>query len=134
MTVSPDWTPPPPPEQAGNGKRPIRTGRVLAGIGIAIAGHLLTILIGWIVSLFYQSPSGGNDTAVLNYLFVAGAGQVILAIAALTVGIILTVKGRDGGVGVGILIGWAIGLIITPVVGFGVCVLVINSGGGGLFG
>src|SRR5262245_36803936 len=112
MTVSADWTPPPPPGPAGDGKVPIRAGRVWVGIGIAMSGHLLTILIGWLAGFF--SGSGG-DEAALNFLFVAGIGQVILAIVALTAGITKTVRGRDGGVGVGIIIGWAVGLIISPI-------------------
>lgn len=133
MTVNPDWTPPPPPDPSG--KRPIRPGRVWIGIGIAMGGHLLTILIGWIASLIFSSPGGGGEPAVLNFLFIAGAGQVVLAIAALIVGIVLIVKGRDGGIGVGIIIGWAVGLIISPILGFGVCVSLVNSGdGGGMFG
>lgn len=126
MTVNPDWTPPPPPQQAG--KLPTRPGRIWIGIGISVAGHLLTILIGWIVAV---SISGEE---VVNFIFVAGAGQLVLAIAALTVGIILIVKGRDGGIGVGIVIGWAVGLIISPVVGFGVCVALINNGNGAVIG
>ena len=128
MTVSPDWTPPPPPEQAGSGKRPIRPARVWLGIGIALGAHLFTILIGWLAALLFS----GED--VVLFLFVSGAAQILLAIAALVVGIILVVKARDGGVGVGIIIGWAVGLIISPIVGFGVCVSLVNSGSGGMFG
>ncbi|HZM79067.1 MAG TPA: hypothetical protein VFC19_25335 [Candidatus Limnocylindrales bacterium] len=130
MTVSPDWTPPPPPppDPGGSGRRPIRPGRVWTGIGIALGGHLLTILIGWLVAILISGEQ------VLNFLLVATAGQILLAIAALVVGIILTVKGQDGGIGVGLLIGWAVGLIISPVIGFGVCVSLSNSGSGGLFG
>jgi hypothetical protein len=124
MTVSPDWTPPPPPDPGvGGGKRPIRTGRVWAGIGIAIGAHLLTILIGWIAALLLSGEK------VVNFLFVTGAAQVLLAIAALATGITLIVKGRDGGIGVGIVIGWAVGLIISPVIGFGVCVTLVNNNG-----
>jgi hypothetical protein len=133
MTVNPYWTPPPPPpEPAGSGKRPIQTRRVWAGIGIALGGHLLTILIGWLASLIFSSAGESRETQALNFVFIAGAAQVVLAIAALVVGIILAVKGRDGGIGVGIIIGWAVGLIISPVVGFGVCVAIIN--GSGAFG
>lgn len=130
MTISPDWTPPPPPppDPAGSGKRPIRTGRIWAGIGIAVGAHLFTILVGWIAALLISGEK------VVNFLLVTGAAQVVLAIAALAVGITLIVKGRDGGIGVGIVIGWAVGLIISPVIGFGVCVTLVNSGNGGTFG
>jgi hypothetical protein len=60
---------------------------------------------------------------------VALIGQAVLAIAALTAGIILAVRGRDGGIGAGILIGWAVGLIIGPPLGFGICVTLLNTGG-----
>jgi hypothetical protein len=124
MTVSPDWTPPPPPQASG--RRPIRPGRIWVGIGAALGGHLLTILIAWIVAL------GVSGEKPVNFLFVAGIGQVVLAIAALAIGITSTVRARDGGIGVGIIIGWAIGLIISPVIGFGVCVSLVN--GDGTFG
>jgi len=124
MTVSPDWTPPPPPEASG--RRPIRPGLLWIGVGIALGGHLLTILIGWLVAL---NVSG---EAPVNFLYVAGIGQVVLAVAALAYGITATVRARDGGIGVGIIIGWAIGLIISPVVGFGVCISLVD--GNGTFG
>jgi hypothetical protein len=102
---------------------------VWLGIGIAFAGHLLTILIGWILAVVMSGES------VALFLFVAAIGQIVVAIAALVVGIILVVRGQDGGVGVGLIIGWSIGLIITPIIGFGVCVALVNStDGGGVFG
>ncbi|WP_162907870.1 hypothetical protein [Allorhizocola rhizosphaerae] len=97
------------------------------GIGLALLGHALTIVIPWGVAMVVSGE------AAANFLVGALIGQAILLIVALAVGITLAVK-RDGGVGVGLLIGWAIGLIISPVVGFGVCVALINQSGGGLFG
>ena len=47
-------------------------------------------------------------------------GQAVVFLGCLVTGIILTVK-HDGGIGVGLLIGWAIGVIVAPIVGFGVC-------------
>lgn len=123
MTVSPDWTPPPPPQNTGDGKRPIRPGRMWTGIGAALGGHLLTIIIGWIVALTISGEPA------FTFLFVGGIGQVVLAVAALVTGIILAVKGRDGGLGLGIIIGWAVGMIISPVVGFGVCVSLVDAQG-----
>jgi hypothetical protein len=127
MTVSPNWTPPP-PEPAGETRRPIRTGRLWAGIGVTMAAHLLTIIIGW-GSAFLIS----GEPAV-TFLLIVGIGQLLLAIAAVTYGIVQTVRARDGGVGAGVIIGWAIGLIISPFIGFGVCVSLVNSDSGGMFG
>jgi hypothetical protein len=132
MMVGPDSTPPPPPEQAD--KHPIRPRRIWTGIGVALSGHLLTILIGAFASLIFSSPGGGGEVAVLNFVFIAVIGQVILAIAALGIGIFRMVKGQDGGVGVGIIVGWAVGLIISPVVAFGVGVSLVNSSTGGMLG
>ncbi len=97
------------------------------GIGIAALGHLLTIVIPWGAALAMSGEAAGN------FLALALIGQVILMIGVLAVGITLAVK-RDGGVGVGLLIGWAVGLLISPIVGFGVCVSLINQSGGGPFG
>ncbi|HEX6684819.1 MAG TPA: hypothetical protein VF062_18585 [Candidatus Limnocylindrales bacterium] len=122
MTVSPNWTPPEPPRPA-DGKQPIRPGRMWTGIGLALGAHLLTILVGWIVALTMSGE------AAFTFLTVAAIGQVVLAIAALVAGTILAVRGRDGGIGLGIIIGWAVGMIISPVIGFGVCVSLVDSQG-----
>jgi hypothetical protein len=106
-------------------KRPIQAKRILAGIGIAFGGHLLTILVPWAVAAVVKP---GSIDVASTFLMLALIGQVVLAIAALATGITLAVK-RDGGIGVGILIGWAIGLIISPILGFGVCVSLINNNG-----
>jgi hypothetical protein len=49
-------------------------------------------------------------------------------IGCLTFGIIWIAK-YDKGIGVGLLIGWAVGALVLPVVGFGVCVWALNQGG-----
>jgi hypothetical protein len=124
MTENPGGLTPMSPVPEGEGRKSrIRAGRLWTGIGEALAGHLLTILIGWGMAL--ASP----DEAASTFLVIAGIGQVLLAILALGIGITLTVKGNDGGLGVGIIIGWAVGLIISPIVGFGVCVSLIKESG-----
>ncbi|MBB5867243.1 hypothetical protein F4553_000622 [Allocatelliglobosispora scoriae] len=124
----PQWVPPPPPREH---QQTVRPGRVFIGIGIAIGAHLLTVLASWGLAVLVVQPSGASDYTNDSdragfFLMAALIGQVIVFIAALTVGIILTVR-KDGGIGLGILIGWAVGLIITPVVGFGVCVSLISG-------
>lgn len=104
--------------------RPTQPRKIWLGVGIALLAHLLTIVIPWGIALVIS----GEPAA--NFLALALIGQVIVMIAALAVGITLTVK-REGGVGAGILIGWAIGLMISPVIGFGVCVSLID---GSVFG
>jgi hypothetical protein len=42
------------------------------------------------------------------------------------VGIVLLARG-DRGIGLGLLIGWAVGVIVLPVVGFSVCVAVFSG-------
>lgn len=121
MTVEPNYIPPMRPVEPGE-TRPgaNQPKRIWLGVGLALLGHAVTIVVPLVVS---QVVSG---EAAANFLVLALAGQVILAIVALAVGITLAVK-RDGGVGVGLLIGWAVGLIVAPVVGFGVCVALIGS-------
>jgi hypothetical protein len=101
------WAVPPPP---GPGR--IRGSRVAAGIGVAIAGHLLTL------------------TALLVDVNLLLVGQVLLFVAALVVSIVLIVK-VDQGWGVGIIIGWSIGIIVLPDVGIAVCIGILNQMSGG---
>ncbi len=85
-------------------RRPIERRRVTIGVGIAIAAHLLTLLP--MLGVFADT---GAAIAGAFLFFVA---QVILFVTLLVVGIVRTVK-QDGGLGVGLLIGWAVGLVIS---------------------
>lgn len=93
--------------------RPIRASRVWIGIGIASAGHMIAVCLG-----FALSGTGLGGTAL------AGIGlflpEVLLFIACLAVGIYFVAR-RDRGIGVGLLSGWAAGAIILA----GVCVALI---------
>lgn len=121
MTVRPDPT-------------PTRPARVWTGIGIAIGGHLLTILAGWLAAAIYSSPGGGGESAVLNFVFIAAVGQAILALAALITGVILIVSGRHRGLGAGLITGWAAGLLLSAATGYGVAVLLYHTSGSGSIG
>jgi hypothetical protein len=101
---------------------PIRGGRVAAGIGIALAAHLATLLVLVLGLLVDNDDVAG--AGVLTLL----VGQFIAFVVCLTVGIVRTVR-QDGGVGVGLLIGWAVGLLIVPVAGFGLCVWALSGAG-----
>ena len=117
------WTVPPPPPQPGG--KPIRTGKVWAGIGLAIAAHVVSVVL--MVVLAFAMP--GSDA--LGYSLWAGLlGQLVVFIGCLTFGIIWIAK-YDRGIGIGLLIGWAAGVIVLPVVGFGICVAAISQSGGG---
>ena len=83
-------------------RRPIERRRVTIGVGIAIAAHLLTLLP--MLGVFADT---GAAIAGAFLFFVA---QLILFVTLLVVGIVRTVK-QDGGVG--LLIGWAVGLVIS---------------------
>jgi hypothetical protein len=114
------WDVPPPPRPAQS----IRGGRVGAGIGIAMAAHVLTI-----APIVLGALLDDEGIAVDIGFPVLLIGQAVVFFACLIVGIVLTVR-QDGGYGVGLLIGWAVGLLTVPVAGFGICVTVAN----GVFG
>jgi hypothetical protein len=118
----PDWTTPPPPRVPfpPGARPPIRGRRVALGVALAIAGHLLTV---GIAVLFVRS--GGAGAAWLSAGLIA---QALLFIACLVIGIVLISRG-DRGLGIGLIIGWAVGVIVIPVVGFGACILLISSSG-----
>jgi hypothetical protein len=114
------WGVPPPQQPWGRPRRQLRGGRIAAGVGIALAGHLLTLVV-----ITVGVAAGSGDVAIVG-LWIGLGGQLLLLVVCLAVGIILTVK-QEAGIGVGLLIGWAIGLLVVPVVGFGLCVAAINA-------
>ena len=118
MTPPPEgWTVPPPP----GGDRQIKGSRVAAGIAVAILGHLLTVALA--IPSFTTSGNTG-----INWFIAALIGQAVLFLACLTVGIVLAVRG-DRGFGMGLIIGWAVGIIVLPVIGFGACVVALRAMG-----
>jgi hypothetical protein len=120
VTPPSGWTVPPPPPR---GDRPIRGWRVTGGFAIAFVGHLLT------VALAVPTLTGSGNQS-MNWLVAALIAQAALFVACLTVGIVLLVRG-DRGLGLGLIIGWAVGLIVLPVIGFGACVVALRSMGSG---
>lgn len=117
------WGVPPPMGSPGRQRRPVKGGRIVAGIAIALLGHLLTLVV------LTVGVAAANEDVAWAGLWIGLGGQFLLLVACLAVGITLTVR-QDGGIGIGLLIGWAIGLLITPVVGFGLCIAAINSASG----
>jgi hypothetical protein len=114
------WGVPPPPRPPGPPRRPVKGGRIMAGVGIALAGHLLTLVVA------AAGVAVGNDDVAFAGIWLGMIGQFVLLAVCLAVGITLTAR-QDGGIGIGLLIGWAVGLLIVPVVGFGLCVAALDN-------
>ncbi|HZN19924.1 MAG TPA: hypothetical protein VFB84_17315 [Micromonosporaceae bacterium] len=115
-----------PPATPPSGSPPIRSSRIAVGVGAAVAGHLLTVVLGVAIG----AALGNEDyDAVGTGLAVALGGQVLLFVACLVASVLLVTRG-DRGLGLGVIIGWAAGLMVTPVVGFGVCIWALQPTGG----
>ena len=108
----PQWTTPPAPDDGR-----LKARRVWGGIGIAMGGHILTILVS--IGLATVDSTGW-------WLGVGLLAQVALFVACLTVGIVLMSR-RERGIGLGLVIGWAVGFIVLPVIGFGICLYVFSQ-------
>jgi len=90
----------------------IRGGQVAIGIVAAIVGHVLTIV------LTYPKLSAVNVAAQGVLFLVCSVGGIVL----------LSRRGRYRGLGLGLLIGWAFGVITLPVIGFGLCMQALSNG------
>ncbi|HEY8471278.1 MAG TPA: hypothetical protein VIL37_01405 [Natronosporangium sp.] len=102
-----DWTVPAPPPGAIPPKPTIRGVRVSIGIVLALAGHLLTF-----VTFYVGAAMANDDWADTTGRSVLLGCQLVVAAACLLVGLVLAIRRRDGGIGLGLLIGWLIGLIV----------------------
>lgn len=122
MTDVPPPPPPPPPpvDPAPTGR--LNARRMWVGIGLAALGHVLTIVVMVVVIAATPEP----EFPQLTGGFAGLIGQGVLLVLALAVGIALVAKG-DRSLGLGILIGWAVGLLVFPAVGFGVCVALFSG-------
>jgi hypothetical protein len=99
-----DWTVPRPPPEV---LRPpgLRGVRVSIGIVIALAGHLLTVIVLYVIAV----------AAAANFLDTTGRWvllweQLLLGAGCLITGLVLAIRRRDGGIGIGLIIGWAAGV------------------------
>jgi hypothetical protein len=107
--------------QPADNPRPIRTGRVWAGIGLAFLGHILAICVGIGIS-----STGGFGS---YYGFAFPLVEFLVFAACLVVGILQLARG-DRGIGVGLLVGWAAGAVILGGVCVALIVVVANAFGG----
>jgi Ca2+/Na+ antiporter len=109
---------PPPPEP-----RPIHGRKVGLGIAIALGLHVLVIAVGIGFPALAVRPADQLGTALVIILL----GELLVFLASMIWGLMQLVRG-DRGLGVGLLIGWAVGVFVLPVVGFGVCVATLSGG------
>jgi hypothetical protein len=115
---------PPPVDPRRPTKPPMKGWWVVAGIGLALVGHLLTVAP--LLVVYIGSGKGSGD--VNNAVFYGLLAQGVLFLVCLIVGILLLV-GRSAyrGIGLGLLIGWPAGLLVVPLMGFGLCVQAMNN-------
>ncbi|GAA1612373.1 hypothetical protein ACFQY4_08465 [Catellatospora bangladeshensis] len=112
-------------------------GRIVAarlvwrGVGIALAGHALTMLLPLLATLAFGMRSGSgpsvNSDSISFFVLGGVAAQFVLLVAVLVTGIRRIVR-RDGGVGAGIMIGWALGVPASLVAGIVICVMLAEAG------
>jgi hypothetical protein len=103
---SPQWTvPEPPPDE-----RMTRPGMVALGIGAAILGHVVAGIIG--VAGFIGAVGDGP----FRLMLAGPVAEAILGLVCLPVSIVWIAR-RKRGLGIGLLIGWAVGLTMTFVLG-----------------
>jgi hypothetical protein len=81
---------------------------VAGGVGIALAGHVLASG-PWLFSLYTFVYYGTPDSLLLVDVVVLLL-QLALFAGCLVVGIWLVVR-RERGIGVGLLVGWAVGVV-----------------------
>lgn len=107
----PPHVPPPP-------GRPIRTRSVLLGI---LTPVVLFSALNGIAALMVPQ---GEDAAINAFFVYLPIGIVVLSVLTLVGGVLMIVLG-DRGFGIGLLCGWALGVIV----GGGVCLAVLGVTG-----
>ncbi|MCP2347104.1 hypothetical protein [Nonomuraea roseoviolacea] len=95
--------PPPPPGPSGHGQPPRQTGLV---VGLACAGAFGY----WVVNLFV-----GLIAITFESRVAVGVGAAALALGALGGGVLLVLRRKPWalGLGLGLMIGWALASIVT---------------------
>jgi hypothetical protein len=83
-------------------------------------------VIGVIVAEFFAF----NNTTTSVPVWIMVALEALFLVACVAIGAVLMTRGERG-IGLGLVIGWAVGVIVLPVVGAGVCVAVFATMGGG---
>jgi VIT1/CCC1 family predicted Fe2+/Mn2+ transporter len=95
------------PPAAERGPRRVR--RVRSGIGTALAGHGVAVILPMLPSMLTDDP--GPVFAVCGVV-----AQLLLAAFVVALGVARTVR-RDGANAVGLVIGWMAGVPVAAIVG-----------------
>ena len=116
------WTVPPPPPVTRDlrARPPTRAGRVAAGIGLAVTGHVAALAIPLIFL--------GNGDDGLWFVMTAVL-QVMLFLAAVAGGTVLHGRPESRELGLGLLIGWGSAIPVAVTVGFLVLILGLSAAG-----
>ncbi|GGK19534.1 hypothetical protein GCM10010124_10180 [Pilimelia terevasa] len=88
-------------------RRPLPTARTLGGVGLACAAHLVTVLP--LLLLFLTEDSPASAGFVFGFPLV---GQLAVLVGCVVGGAVLIAR-RDVALGVGLLIGWLVGLVLA---------------------
>jgi hypothetical protein len=112
-----EWTTPLPPRLPGIRHRTIRGGRVAVGVVAALAGHALTVGLGF---------ADANVNTGLDWFSVWLLGQLVLGIGVIVAGVLQLARG-DRGIGLGVFIGWAAGFVLTLVITYIVFVVAVEQ-------
>jgi hypothetical protein len=102
---------------------------VVAGIGVALLGHVLAAVVTYAVARTLGGggadadlDAGGRFAVVFFALSMYGGSQVVLFVACLSVA--LASMRRNRGFGIGVLVGWAAGVLTAATY---LAVLVFNA-------
>ncbi|MDI1465526.1 hypothetical protein QEZ54_31610 [Catellatospora sp. KI3] len=93
-----------------------RARRMWRGAGIAALGHAATVGAATLAALAFARPGDGyyyDSDLESAYIATGLLSQLVLGMTVLVYGITRIVK-RDS-LGVGLLVGWAVGLLVTPI-------------------
>lgn len=117
---------PEPPKETQAERGPERRPGFGRGVWIAFAiygaigGLLVVFSVGAVLTQPRDDYAGLSAVAGFSVLF------LIAAVALLIAGIVLANIRRDSGLGAGLLVGWALGLVLVPMLTTGVCVGLLN--------
>jgi hypothetical protein len=84
--------------------------QIFAGVGLALLGHVVMAVVPLIIVYTIE----GYGPLVWSGI----AGQSALFIGCVVGGIVLLVRDRRRGVGLGLLIGWVVGFLVIPAISF----------------
>jgi hypothetical protein len=89
-------------------------GRAIVGVLLALAGHALAFGAGFLAARLVKPSSGGGFEDLAAVIMVFLGVEVLVALACIIVGIVLIVRGRRA-TGVGLIAGWALGLVASVI-------------------